>query len=172
MRLAMPRYTYAQRFVTRMIHIQFIKTVLLATLLYVGNSIVQAEVYKWTDAQGRVHYGDKPQGNNAETINLPTQEPPAAPHVSEDRLEKQRRLLDAYAEERRLKREAEDKARKEKEERKRKCADLKDDLRNQENASGVYRLDKDGKRVFMSTEEREASTAELKKEVTYWCGKS
>ena len=130
-----------------------------------------AEVYKWTDAQGRVHYGDKPQSDKAETINLPSKEPPAVPHVSEDRLEKQRRLLDAYAEERRLKREADEKARKDKEERKRKCADLKDDLRNQENAGSIYRLDKDGKRVFLSHEEREASTAELRKQVQEWCGK-
>lgn len=142
-------------------------TILLCTLA----TTVPAEVYKWTDAQGNVHFGDRPPAGKSETINMPSHEAPAVPAVSEDRIEKQRRLLDAYAEERRIKGEADEKARKEKAERKRKCADLRDDLRNQENAGSVYNLDKNGERVFLSNEEREASTAALRKEVEYWCGK-
>lgn len=145
--------------------------ILFAALLCVLAPITSAEVYKWTDAQGRVHFGDKSPAGKSETITMPSREAPTAPAVSEDRIEKQRRLLDAYAEERRLKAGADEKARKEKAERKRKCVDLRDDLRNQENASSIYKLDKNGERVFLSNEEREASTAGLRKEVDYWCGK-
>ncbi|MEQ6340267.1 MAG: DUF4124 domain-containing protein [Gammaproteobacteria bacterium] len=27
-------------------------------------------VYKWTDAQGRIHYGDRPQSNTAQPLNI------------------------------------------------------------------------------------------------------
>lgn len=33
---------------------------------------VPTKVYKWTDAQGRVHYGDKPQSNGAQQIEVNT----------------------------------------------------------------------------------------------------
>ncbi len=147
------------------------KIYLLAVLLSMFASLASTEIYKWTDAQGNVHFGDKPPAGKSETIAMPQRETPAAPAVSEDRVEKQSRLLDAYVEERRLKNEADEKARQEKAERKRKCADLRDDLRNQENAGSIYNLDKNGQRVFLSKEEREASTAALRKEVGYWCGK-
>jgi len=144
---------------------------LITILLCALAPIASAEVYKWTDAQGNVHFGDKPPAGKSETINLPTHEAPAVPAVSEDRIEKQKRLLDAYAEERRLKNETDEKARKEKAERKQRCADLRDDLRNQEDAGSIYTLDKNGERVYLSNEQREASTAALRKEVEYWCGK-
>ena len=32
---------------------------------------VQADsVYKWIDAQGRIHYGDRPQSNTAQPLNI------------------------------------------------------------------------------------------------------
>lgn len=140
-------------------------------LLCTLTTTASADVYKWTDAQGRVHFGDKPPAGTSEAITMPSRETNATPALSEDRIETQRRLLDAYAEERRLKAEADEQTRKDKAERKRKCADLRDDLRNQENAGSIYQLDKNGERVFLSKEQREASTAVLRKEVEYWCGK-
>ena len=144
---------------------------IMCAVLCTFATAVFADVYKWTDAQGRVHFGDKPPAGASETITMPSRETPATPALSEDRIEKQRRLLDAYAEERRLKAEADEQARQDKAERKRNCADLRDDLRKQENAGSIYQLDKNGERVFLSKEEREASTEALRKEVAYWCGK-
>jgi len=42
---------------------------LLAALFACG--VLQAQVYKWTDAEGRVHYGDAPQAtDDAEPVEL------------------------------------------------------------------------------------------------------
>jgi len=43
----------------------------LLIILCVLASAAFAEVYKWTDANGRVHYGDNPkEGDNAEQVKL------------------------------------------------------------------------------------------------------
>lgn len=147
-----------------------LKTLLCVALLLTGHSgYLLAEVYKWTDEQGRVHYGDKPRHQNAESVKLPRQETPAAVPGHEERLEKQRRLLNAFEEERRIKREADAKAREEKAERRRKCLDIRDDLRTYEDTPILYRLDKEGKRIYMSPEERERVIAKTRLQIEQWC---
>lgn len=45
--------------------------VFMCVLGLLVNSPVHAEVYKWTDAQGRVHYADKPVSANAGSVVIP-----------------------------------------------------------------------------------------------------
>jgi hypothetical protein len=35
-----------------------------------SQSVVYAKVYKWTDANGQVHYGEQPGNTNAETVTI------------------------------------------------------------------------------------------------------
>lgn len=140
---------------------------LCACLLAVG---APAEVYKWTDAEGRVHFGDRPPQGGAETVPMPEKmgdDPVATP---EERLEKQRRLLNAFEEERRQKRDAQAQARQEKAERQRNCAEARDNLLSQETASAVYRLGPDGQRVYLDEGEREQALARARAAVEQWCG--
>jgi hypothetical protein len=53
-----------------------ILSVTALVLLAVAAAPASAQVYKWTDASGRVHYSDQPVGDNAKQIRPPT--PPAA----------------------------------------------------------------------------------------------
>lgn len=129
------------------------------------------EVYKWTDAQGRVHFGDRPPQGKAETVQMPEAADGGSAATPEQRLEKQRRLLHAFEEERRQKRDAEAQVRQEKAERQRNCAEARDDLRNQETASAVYRLGPDGERVFLNAAEREQALAQARAAVEQWCGR-
>lgn len=39
----------------------------------------ETPVYRWTDAQGQVHYGDQPDAGAAERLNPPPPPPPPAP---------------------------------------------------------------------------------------------
>lgn len=130
-----------------------------------------AEVYKWTDTEGRVHFGDRPPQGEAETLQLPEAAGSGVADTPEARLEKQRRLLRAFEEERRQKRDAQEQARREKAERQRNCAEARDDLRNQETAGAVYRLGPDGQRVFLDDAERAQSLAQARAAVERWCGK-
>ncbi len=40
------------------------------TLLAIACVGTTADVYKWTDSTGRVHYSDKPDGDNIELVNV------------------------------------------------------------------------------------------------------
>lgn len=146
------------------------RTALLLWLCCVQPQVI-AEVYKWTDADGRVHFGDRPPHGKAATVQLPaaaTDTPAATP---EQRLEQQRRLLRAYDEERRLKRDARAQAQRDAEDRQRRCAQARDDLHNREFAGGLYRLGPDGQREFLNDAERESAVAEARAAVEQWCGK-
>lgn len=144
----------------------------LALCVYLPVATASAEVYKWTDAEGRVHFGDRPPQGKVETVQMPEKtgnDPAASP---EERLEKQRRLLHAFDEERRQKRDAQAQARQEKAERQRNCAEARDNLRSQEAAGAVYRLGPNGERMFLDAAERAQALARARSAVEQWCGKA
>lgn len=143
---------------------------LLLCLTVIGASAT-AEVYKWTDANGNVHFGDRPPQRGAEAVPMPDAASTAAPASPQERLERQRRLLRAFDEERRQRRDARAHAQQDATRRQRLCAEARDDLHNREVASGLYRLGPDGQRVFLSDEERVQATAEARAAVAQWCGK-
>jgi hypothetical protein len=144
---------------------------LLALCACLVTAAAPAEVYKWTDAEGRVHFGDRPPQGEAETVPMPGRTGDAPVATPEERLEKQRRLLNAFEEERRQKRDAQAQARQEKAERQRNCAEARDNLHSQETASAVYRLGPDGERVYLDEGEREQALARARAAVAQWCGK-
>jgi hypothetical protein len=128
------------------------------------------EIYKCTDARGKVHYGDRPCGDNARVF-VPKGAPPADAGV-EQRRHKTRRLLDALAEERRQAQQADREQRAEREKRQLNCQRARARLRQYSEASALYHVDEDGNRTVFSDAEREASTQEARAAVAQWCGDS
>lgn len=92
---------------------------------------VHAEVYKWTDENGRVHFGDDPGGRKAEVLAAPAATSPPAPAgpAAGDNRERQRRLLEVMQAEREERERAE---RAKAAERARKCRLLTTTLKNAE----------------------------------------
>ena len=127
-----------------------------------------AEIYKWTDDAGNVHYGDKPVKNssqleiNAETAN-------SVGEIKESREERRRRLLDAMQEDREEK--DKQKAEREKKQNKlnRQCTIAKDRLQTYERSSSLYNLDKNGNRITLSDEERKKATDKLRSQIKKYC---
>ncbi len=143
---------------------------LALSLSALGILTASAEVYKWTDAEGRVHFSDRPAQDGAETVSMPEAADGPA-DTPEERLEKQRKLLHAFEEERRQKRDAQEQARQDKAERQRNCVEARDDLHNQETAGALYRLGPDGQREFLDDAQREQALAQARAAVERWCGK-
>jgi hypothetical protein len=54
----------------RAMSIPDIKKSLIILLLLVAGSALAGEIYKWTDADGTVHYEDQPLGADAERLNI------------------------------------------------------------------------------------------------------
>lgn len=151
------------------------------SLAVLGLQTASAEVYKWIDAEGRVYFSDRPPQAGAETVPMPgTQAGPAGAPANasadapsdtpEERLEKQRKLLHAFEEERRQKRDTQEQERQDQAERQQNCVLARDNLQSLEQASSVYRLGPDGERIFLDEAQREQSLAGARAAVEQWCG--
>jgi hypothetical protein len=129
-----------------------------------------AEVYKWTDSDGQVHYGDTPlAGGKAEELKVDADSASGFALDDDARNEKRQRLLDAMQEDRLEKEAQREKNRVEKERRQHNCVVLKDRLRRAERASAMYKLDKDGNRVFYSDDQRKNSENRLREQIKKTC---
>lgn len=132
----------------------------------------QAEVYRWVDAQGRIHFGDKPPARQGATsIEIESQPAPAQPAPdAAERRDKQQRLLRAWEEERRQREEQAAEAKHKQERRQRNCHIAKDRLRTYRDAGRLYDLDQAGQRRVLGDTEHRAALKEAEEAVAYWCG--
>ena len=142
-------------------------TLLLAAWAFVI-SPCSAEIYKWVDEEGNVHFGDRPKNAEAEQLKLPAPAPPSPTPDRRDRLETQQRMLDVYREEREQKKQAvaEEKARRKRLEAR--CNAARDQLRNYKE-SQLYDLTSDGERKFLTDSERQATIDELAAQIKKYC---
>ena len=137
-------------------------------ILALASGAATAEVYKWTDAHGAVHYGDRPQGADATAIA-----PPPAPVEDTDHGQRsltRQRLLDAFDAQREERDRAAAKAAAAKRERQDQCEKLSMELSRWERASAIYTTKDDGTRIFMSDEERREATARAHLWIAKHCG--
>jgi hypothetical protein len=129
-----------------------------------------AEVYKWTDAQGRVHYGDRAPDQDVKPMDI-------NPHgnstsgVADDarRQENTRRLLRAFDEENRIKQEQQRKQQARESQRAKRCAEARDRRSRYRDARALYDFDKQGRRYFLSEEQRRQAEARAVRDVRQWC---
>lgn len=130
-------------------------------------SLSQAEIYKWVDEHGETHYGDRPI-ENSEELNVNTDNTGNRKSIS-NRKERQKKLLDSMEEDRNRKQEEASRQKKNKENHKRRCAIAKDRLKGYERAGYLYGIDKNGKKVVRSNEERQQATDKLRKQIKKHC---
>jgi hypothetical protein len=145
---------------------------LLLTISILFITSTQAEVYKWVDDKGTVHYGDKPQAGS-KAVDVEPHETIARPATAgEDELsreEKRQRVSDMLEEDRLAKNKEREKQNRERERKKRECNRLKDTQRRVQHAGSLYRLDEDGNRVTISNEQRQKSEKRLRQQLKKAC---
>lgn len=141
----------------------------LLFLLLLSSGVVSAEVYRWHDADGKLHYGDRPPAD-AEQMNIRSAPNSTAQKpTNSDRKEARQRLLDLYREERAEKKKLKQERIAKRKERKQKCLQARVDLDNYQYASGIYRPTERGEREFLSKEERANYIQDLRDKVNKWC---
>ena len=137
-------------------------------------SPVQAEIYKWTDEQGRVHFSDKPPGQDALQYQLresaSTDKPPAGTNQTEaERRRKQHKLMESLEAERIEKEQAAAKQKQHQAVRARNCQHAQAELRASKEANLIYNYDASGNKVYLSEAQKQkylqAKTAAVQK----WC---
>jgi hypothetical protein len=148
---------------------------LLASLLLLLCLPASAEIYKWTDANGRVHFGDKPTGTAAKSATVALPPPPdnaasrpAASSTPDDRRERQRRLLEVMAQERAEKERKAQALAAEEAELNRKCSELRNFLKDSEGRP-LYTTDDDGVNHFLTEEQRLEYMAKLRSTLQEKC---
>ena len=128
---------------------------------------VAAEIYKCTDAGGKVHYGDKPCKGES-SIFIPRAGPRTDENV-EDRMEKRNRLLRAYQAEHAQERQKSAELKADKEKRVKNCNRAMNRYQQITSSGRIYNIDKDGNRVDFTDEERDAATASARADIKQWC---
>jgi hypothetical protein len=126
-----------------------------------------ADIYKWVDDQGKVHYSDAPpRGAASQKIEIPTA-PPQGENAQEQLkafLEEQKKQEEAHKEERVRKQEAQVVKQREGE-RLNRCLAAQDQLDLMQFERPVFRMDEKGERVYLEDKDRPAETERLKKEI-------
>lgn len=144
---------------------------LLAFLLLLLSLPATAEIYKWTDASGRVHFGDKPTDKAAktETLALPAPTASVAPAATPDnRLERQRRLLKVMEQERAEKERKQQALAAAEASRQRECTKLRNTLKDSEGRL-IYTTDEDGVDHFLTEEQRRGYIEQLRRALQENC---
>jgi len=137
-------------------------------------SFSYAEIYKWVDDNGQVHYSEKPPvRQKAEQIQIQSTGNHSAPQRQqvdeENHLKKQQKLLKAFEEERQYNKKQEAKNEKIEATRSRNCVIAKSNLRSYETANRIFKIDENGNRVYMPDSSRQQAIQRARDEVERWC---
>ncbi|MFP3979274.1 MULTISPECIES: DUF4124 domain-containing protein [Marinobacter] len=141
---------------------------LVIPLLFAA-SISHAGTYRWVDENGQTHFGDRPPTNAVTNeVRLESAQPPIDTKAHE-RKQRVNEFLQQTEKERAARKDAE--ARQEAQAAKLRdhCARMEARLKHLNNVSGIYRLNKDGERVFVNDEENERIREEFRARVHSEC---
>ena len=140
---------------------------ILVALVFSGP--VSAEIYKWTDEHGRVHYGDKPGDNVAQEVEVEKHDEVQPNKKSINRKIKQQRLLQLFAEEREEKKKEKIDAKNEKIKLRNTCNEARH-YHNRILSSGyLYDEDEAGNQRILTTEEFEQHLGETEQFIEKYC---
>jgi type IV secretory pathway VirB10-like protein len=137
------------------------------------------ETYKWTDAEGKVHYSDQPPPANVKQSGTVKSRSPAAPTAApeaggapaatpktypEQEAEFNRRRVEAAEKEAAEKKAAETAA-----EKKRNCALAKAELARVQSGGRIARVNEKGEPVYLKDSEIGEETVRAKRTADAWC---
>lgn len=144
---------------------------LLILSLLLACAPASAEIVKWVDSEGKVHYGDQPPASAKKQQPMNIRNQPGAlggtagqKSAAEQEAEfRRRRMEEADAE----KKAAEDRA--QAEIAKRNCADARNNLRALQEGVRLTKYNEKGERVFLDDAERAKAMADAQQAVKDWC---
>lgn len=133
-----------------------------------------AGIYKWTDEQGRVHFSDKPPGQDTTQYQLRT--PASADSTSpgealseEERRVKQRKLMDSLEADRLEKEQATAKHKQQQAIGARNCQYAQAELRASKEANLIYDYDATGNKVYLNEAQKQKYLEAKYAAVRKWC---
>jgi hypothetical protein len=148
--------------------------VLLAGALVSGS--VMADIYKWVDTDGNVHYGDRPTGaamsspGQIEQVAIASRRTDTAKVQAgvEARMVRDTQRSDARSVAAEEKMEAEQ-LKVEADERATKCSTYRERMQKFTNSRRLYRVDDNGEREYLNDTQMTAARAQVEKQVQEYC---
>ena len=142
---------------------------LLALGLLVMTGTVAAQAYKWRDADGKLHFSDKPPASaKAEKMDIKPATPEDPEAVKQAQAAKSLREQAAFTE-KQAKHKADQNAQKEQEANDRRCRSAQRELDTLNRQIPVYHVGKDGQRVYMDDKDRPAAIQRAQGLVSRYC---
>lgn len=141
------------------------------TAMTVAGGAMANEIYKWTDENGTVHYGDRPSGAATEerlaltftrTDNAAVQQRVQA-RVEATAAREEARTAAAQAQEKAAEKEAEAAERAER------CDKARARLERYLQSQRLYRMDENGERVYLDDTQLENERQKAEEQITEYC---
>lgn len=137
--------------------------ILLCLLLLPG--LAAADIYRWTDANGQVHFGQRPAAAGAEKVEVKPQLVERDPLASE-RQARTNRFYDARREEQA---QASSVAAERQAERATECRELRSQLASIPEGRRYYRSEADGQRSYYTDDQLDTARQQLRNRVSERC---
>ncbi len=131
--------------------------------------LAHAGVYKWVDANGQTHFGDRPPAQAASSEVEVNAAPSRTDPSAEARHQNVTRFLDEQQRERQKQQAAEQKARQQSQKQAELCRKLQARLKYMASVSTFYDLNAQGERVFVSESENQAIRERFRQKVAKAC---
>ncbi len=146
---------------------------LIPLLLVLLATSASAGIYRWVDENGQVHFGTRPpaDASNSSEVKIRKQQQSTTEEAPVNRAEQRSRYLEQRQREKAERKEKKAKELKRKKQRDQACAYSKDKLKEYLRSRRLYEPKSDGKRRWLSDEEKEKAIAEMRQEVKRWCKK-
>jgi hypothetical protein len=144
-----------------------VKSHIIITLLFV--STANAGVYKWTDKDGKVHFGDRPVNPDTATeINIHTDNKTGVTNSSGN-IKEREYLLKKIDEEKQADAENRKQRHAEEKKRKKRCDYFRSRYQSHIQSNRTYRTSPEGERYYLSEQERAARKKKFSKGIARYC---
>ena len=131
------------------------------------------EIYKWVDADGNVHYGDRPDGSDNAPVEIleiasARTSPERVQADVEERLERQEERDEAKKLEEEARQEAAQ-AQAERDSQREQCAAYRARLQKFNTARRLYRTDENGERIYLDETQMQQTRSDLQALIAETC---
>ena len=145
--------------------------VILSVILLIGHSAAWAEIYKWVDANGKVHFSDQaPAQQKAQKIDVDVSSAEINPELEQYR-QRNRALLKVWDTERSQKQQRRTKKRQQLAQRRQHCDKVQREYDASRRAGYLYVPRKNGERDIYSDAQREKYEQRLSGQLRKNCAK-
>ena len=148
---------------------QTIAITLMLAMATAGTAIA-GDIYKWTDEDGNVHFGDKPIGEQPERLAI--QSKPTDPAKIQAMAQARSQAATKAAEEAAAAEPegpSPEELQAEADERKQKCTTYRSQMQKYVTSRRLYREDESGERVYLDENEMQAAREKVENQIQEFC---